>query len=86
MFRRPIKVTEMEIDGHRYAAEYFEAQTLRGVKRYSCEVMLDSRDRIILDDDSLSGLESKVTCMVPAMIYSRVLAGRPPVALKVNAA
>ncbi len=86
MFRRAIKVTEIEIDGRRYAAEYFEGQTLRGGKRYSCEVMLDSRDRIIVDDDSLSGLESKVTCMAPATIYSRVLAGQPPVTLKVNAA
>jgi hypothetical protein len=80
MFRKVIKTTEIEIDGHRYAAEYFEGQTLRGGRRYSCEVMLDARDRIILDDDSMSSLESKVTRLAPATVYSRLLAGRPSVA------
>lgn len=80
MFRRAIKITEIEIDGQRYAAEYFEGQTLRGARRYSCEVMLDARDRIIVDDDSMSSLESKVTRLAPATVYSRLLAGRPSVA------
>jgi len=80
MFRKPVKMTEIEVEGHRYAVQYFEQQTVRGSRRFSCEVTLDATDRIIVDDDSMSSLESKVERMAPATIYSRLLAGRPPVA------
>lgn len=80
MLRNPVKATEIEIDGHRYAVEYFAYETVHGARRYSCEVVLDETDRIILDDDSMTGLESKVACLVPATIYSRLLAARTSVA------
>lgn len=80
MFRKPVKATEIEILGQRYAAQYFEHKTVRGTRRFSCEVMLAAGDRIIVDDDSMTGLESKVACMAPATIYSRLLAGRASVA------
>jgi hypothetical protein len=80
MFRKPVKTTEIEIDGHRYAVHYFEQKTVRGSCRYSCEVMLDARDRIIVDDDSMTSLESRVEHLTAATIYSRSLAGWPPVA------
>ena len=80
MFRKPVKTTEIEIEGHRYQVEYFEQKTTRGTRRFSCEVILDASDRIILDDDSLTSLASKVERLVPATIYSRLLAGRGPVA------
>ena len=80
MFRRAIKVTEIEVDGQRYAARYFEQKTVRGARRFSCEVTIDDGDRIIVDDDSLPSLESKVERVAPATIYSRLLAGRPWVA------
>ena len=52
---------------------------LRGAaRRFSCEVVLEAADRIIVDDDSLTSLESKVARLVPATIYSRLLA-RPAV-------
>ena len=35
MFRKPVKVTEIEIDGHRYSARYFEQKTARGSRRFS---------------------------------------------------
>ena len=38
MFRKLVKVTEIEIDGQRYAARYFEQKTARGSRRFSCEV------------------------------------------------
>jgi hypothetical protein len=37
-------------------------------------VLLDETDRIIIDDDNMSSLESKVERVAPAMVYSRVLA------------
>jgi hypothetical protein len=80
MFRKPVKATEIEIEGHRYAVQYFEQKTVRGGRRFSCEVMLDATDRIILDDDSMTSLESRVERLAPATVYSRLLAGRPPVA------
>jgi hypothetical protein len=80
MFRKHVKATEIEIDGQRYAVEYFEQTTVRGSHRFSCEVLIDATDRIIVDDDSMMGLESKVERFAPATVYSRLLAGRPSVA------
>jgi len=30
MFRKPVKITEIEIEGQRYAARYYEQKTARG--------------------------------------------------------
>jgi hypothetical protein len=80
MFRKLVKTGEIEIDGRSYMVRYFETRTGRGAKRYSCEVMLEAADRIIVDDDSLTSLESKVSRLVPATVYSRLLAAKPSVA------
>ena len=80
MFRKPVKATEIEIDGQHYRVQYFEQKTARGGRRYSCEVMLNATDRVIVDDDSMTSLESKVERLAPATVYSRLLAGRPSVA------
>jgi hypothetical protein len=80
MFRKLVKATEIEIDGTCYALRYYELETIRGGRRCSCEVLLGVGDRIILDDDSMWSLESKVARLVPATVYSRVLAARPSVA------
>jgi hypothetical protein len=79
MFRKLVKTGEIEIDGRSYVVRYFETRTGRGAKRYSCEVMLEAADRIIVDDDTLTSLESKVSRLVPATIYSRLLAAKPTV-------
>ncbi len=76
MFRKLVKATEIEIEGQRYVTRYFEQQTARGARRYSCEVLLGVADRIILDDDSMMSLESKMARLVPATVYSRLLAAR----------
>ena len=80
MFRKCIKATEIEVDGHRYEVHYFEQKTVRGSRRFSCEVMIDATDRIIVDDDSMTSLESKVERLAAATVYSRLLASRPSVA------
>jgi hypothetical protein len=80
MFRKLLKTSEIEIDGRSYAALYYQLKTVRGGWRYSCEVLLGTADRIILDDDSMSSLESKVARLAPATVYSRVLAARSSVA------
>jgi hypothetical protein len=80
MFRKIVNATEIEIDGTRYTLRYFELKTIRGGRRFSCEVLLGAGDRVILDDDSMLSLEFKVARLVPATVYSRVLAARPSVA------
>ncbi|HEY3884704.1 MAG TPA: hypothetical protein VGL62_05820 [Vicinamibacterales bacterium] len=74
MFRKLLETAEIDVDGRAYQAHYFEHKTARGARRYSCEVVLDRADRVILDDDSVSSLQAKVACLAPATIYSRALA------------
>jgi hypothetical protein len=80
MFRKLVKTAEIEVDDRFYNVRYYELKTVRGVLRFSSEVLLGPADRIILDDDSMSSLESKVLRLVPATIYSRELAARVSVA------
>jgi len=44
------------------------------------EILLGPNDRIILDDDSVTNLEARTNCLVPATLYSRLLAARAPAA------
>ena len=76
MFRKLIESIDLEVEGRRYQTHYFEHKTARGTRRFSCEILLDAGDRIILDDDTMTSLQARVTRLAPATIYSRVLAGR----------
>jgi hypothetical protein len=76
MFRTLLKTDALAIDDRTFPVRYFELRTLRGARRYSAEIVLAPGDRIILDDDSMMNLEAKTTCLVPATLYSRMLAGR----------
>ena len=73
---RLVKTAELEIEGQAYSVQYFETETTRGTLRYNSDVRLGPADRIILDGSSLSEVESKVVRLVPATIYSRMLAAR----------
>ena len=76
MFRKLLHTAQMEVEGRTYVMHYFEQKTARGSRRFSCEVVLDARDRIILDDDSLTSLQAKIARLAPATIYSRALASK----------
>jgi hypothetical protein len=76
LFHRLVKTDELQVDGHAYSVRYFENETARGTLRYSSELLLGPADRIILDGNSVTALESKVARLVPATIYSRLLASR----------
>lgn len=83
MLRKLVKTVRIELDDARGAGidvRYFEQRTARGGRRYSSEVLLGETDRIILDDDSMTGLESKVDRLVPAVLWSRTLAARTSMA------
>jgi hypothetical protein len=74
MFLKLVKTGQIEVDGRFYEVRYYEQRTLRGAPRYSGEVLLGTRDRIILDDDSMTSLESRLERLVPATVYSRLVA------------
>jgi hypothetical protein len=76
MFRTLLKTDALAIEDRTLPVRYFELRTLRGTRRYSAEILLGPGDRIILDDDSMVNLEARTTCLVPATLYSRMLAGR----------
>jgi hypothetical protein len=80
MFRKLLETGEIEVDGHTFVVHYFELRTARGGRRYSCEVVLDAGDRIILDDDSLTSVQAKIARLAPATVYSRELASKRSVA------
>ena len=80
MFRKLVNATEIEIDGTAYAGAVLRADDAareRGVSAAKC--CSDAADRIILDDDSMSSLESKCRALAPATVYSRLLAARPSI-------
>ena len=74
MFLKLVKTAQIEVNGRSYALRYYEQRTGRGARRYSCEVLLGGSDRIIIDDDTMMSLESRVERLAPATVYSRVLA------------
>ena len=73
MFLKLVKTAHIEVEGRSYPVRFFEQRTGRGARRYSCEVLLGGSDRIIIDDDSMTSLESRVECLAPATVYSRLL-------------
>ncbi len=81
--RKLVKTANIEVEENSYNVSYYEARTLRGSRRYCSEIELGPEDRIILDDDSITSLESKVAQLVPATLYSRLLAGRTGLASSV---
>jgi len=76
MFRKFLQTGQIDVDGDVYVAHYFEQKTARGSRRFSCEVLLDAGDHIIIDDDSITSLQAKIARLAPATIYSRVLASK----------
>ena len=80
MARKLVATSEVEIDGRVYPLRYYELETVRGGRRYSCEVLLGAGDHVIVDDDTMTSLEWKVLRLAPATVYSRLLAARPGVA------
>lgn len=74
MFRTLIKADAVTVDNRTIAVKYFEVRTGRGLRRYSAEILIGPGDHIILDDDSILKLETRAARLVPATLYSRMLA------------
>jgi hypothetical protein len=76
MFRTLVKTEAVAVESQTVSVRYFELRTLRGARRYSAEILLGPGDRVILDDDSVTNLETRTSRLVPATVYSRMLAGK----------
>lgn len=76
LFRRLLRREEVTINDRVYPVYFYEGQTLRGQKRYSSEIILGQTDHVILDDDSMPKLRSKLARFVPAFVLSRLIAKR----------
>jgi hypothetical protein len=76
MFKTLAKTVAIVVGEHTFSVKYFEIRTLRGARRYSAELVLRPGDPVILDDDSIANLEVRLARLVPATLYSRMLAGR----------
>jgi hypothetical protein len=74
MLRTLVKTGVVSAERRYFQVRYFELLTMRGSRRYSAEINLGPGDRIILDDDSLTKLEARTARLVPATLYSRILA------------
>ena len=74
MFRMLVKTEALTVENRVFRVRYFEQRTGRGLRRFSAEILLDPGDRVILDDDSMMNLQAKATRLVPATVYSRMLA------------
>ena len=80
MFKILVKTDAVAVGDATFAVRYFQSRTMRGTLRYSAEIMIAPGDRIIFDDDSVLNLEARTNRVVPATVYSRVLAARPAAA------
>jgi hypothetical protein len=72
--RTLVRTGEVTVEDQRFLVRYFELRTMRGLRRYSAEILLAPGDHVILDDDSVLNLQTRATRLVPATIYSRTLA------------
>jgi hypothetical protein len=77
MFRTLVKTDVLNVQDQEFAVRYFEERTLRGLRRFSAEILLAPGDRIILDDDSVINLEARASRLVDAVLPH---AGRGPAA------
>ena len=74
MFRTLVQTERIDVEGRSCVAHFFARKTTRGARRYTCEIVLPDGERIILDDDSMMSLSTKVARLAPAVMYSRALA------------
>ena len=69
-----MKTDAMAVDDHCYPVRYFASRNLRGLRRYSAEILLGPDDLVILDDDSVTNLEVRAARVIGITLYSRTLA------------
>lgn len=73
MFRMLLESATIAVNHVEFPVRFYELHTHRQARRYSVEVHLDTRDHIIMDDDSVLKLEWRPERMAPALVNSRRL-------------
>ena len=73
MFQKLIKKTNLDVEELTFSVCYYETRKINGASRYSAEVVFRPTDHMILDADSVDGLEAKLARLVRASFYSRML-------------
>lgn len=73
MFQRLIKKTNLDVEERTFSVCDYETHKMNMAARYSAEVAFHAGDHMILDADSVKGLETKLACLVRASFYSRML-------------
>ena len=73
MFRKLIRKTNLDVEEQTFSVCYYETRKINGTSRYSAEVVFQPSDHMILDADSVNGLEAKLARLVRASFYSRML-------------
>ena len=75
MERKLMKCGFIQLGDARYNTYFFQIMKPSGqVLSYSFEVVFDNYDKIILDDNDLSGLEKQIRYVLPVAYYSRIVA------------
>ena len=72
MFQKLLRETTLTLDEQSsVSVSYYETRTITGAARFSAEVIFKPEGRMILDADSVSRLETKLTNLVQISRYSR---------------
>lgn len=74
MEKKLIKSGYIWLGNSSYKTNFFKIMKLSDQVTYSFEVIFDNYDKIILDDDDLSGLEKQICHVLPVAYYSRIVA------------
>ncbi|MEW5803792.1 MAG: hypothetical protein AB1847_16995 [bacterium] len=74
MLKKLIKSGSILLGNTQYKTNIFMTTNIANQVSYSYEVIFDSYDRIIIDDDDLSRLAMKIHQVVPVAHRSRVVA------------
>jgi hypothetical protein len=57
-----------------YEVRFFRHTSLSGVTSYSLEIGFDPDDKMVIDDPSIGHLEQKLKEILPAALYTRMMA------------
>jgi hypothetical protein len=70
-----IETEQVHVHDADYLVRYFKNTDMDGMVSYSLEVRFGPDDALMIDDHSIGRLRHKVREILPAALYSRLLAG-----------
>lgn len=78
MEKKLIKSGYIWLNNIKYDVKFFQTTKLSDQITYSFEIIFDSYDKIIIDDEDLSRLEKKICSIVPIAYHCRTVAKMTP--------